>query len=173
MPTRIFSQASTGDRSRDTQTYSFEACYDAVRPGLARDAEKVHQVQNASHTSPELPPILAAKCYRTPRRSSCFPPGRPAAPTRLRLAVFTTCGQDNSSPVTLEELFNDLDRLHSRMLRFIRDYLPKTTVIFPLREYLLPNPSSVRGDLVFKGQTVKTRFDTESLSGLERKLILR
>ncbi|KAF5012264.1 hypothetical protein FDECE_1645 [Fusarium decemcellulare] len=71
-------------------------------------------------------------------------------------------------------LLDELDKLHSRLLLFIEDYLTKATAIFPPREYLcLPELSSVRRTLTFKDQIVRTRFDSSHLTLLERKRLLR
>lgn len=69
-------------------------------------------------------------------------------------------------------LIEKIDKLHSRLLLFIEDYLTKATATYPPREYLcLPHLSS--NQLVFKDQTVCLRFDAVVLTTQERRRILK
>lgn len=71
-------------------------------------------------------------------------------------------------------LITKIDKLHSRLLLFIEDYLTKATAIFPPRQYLcLPNLSSTQGHLMFKNETVCPRFDAAHLTNQERRRLLR
>ncbi|KAI5458480.1 hypothetical protein BGZ63DRAFT_362772 [Mariannaea sp. PMI_226] len=80
------------------------------------------------------------------------------------------------NPFSVEdnELIAEIDRLHSRLLLFIEDYLTKATAIFPPRDYLcLPDLSSIRGYLIFKDRTICPRFDVALLSFQERRRLFR
>ncbi|KAH7007513.1 hypothetical protein EDB80DRAFT_842930, partial [Ilyonectria destructans] len=71
-------------------------------------------------------------------------------------------------------LITQIDKLHSRLLLFIEDYLTKATAIFPPRQYLcLPDLSSTQGHLMFKNETVCPRFDAAHLTNQERRRLLR
>ncbi|KAH6880795.1 hypothetical protein B0T10DRAFT_581442, partial [Thelonectria olida] len=70
------------------------------------------------------------------------------------------------------KLITELDKLYSRLLFFIEDYITKATAIFPPREYLcLPNLPSTR-QLIFKGLIIGNRFDATRLADLEWKRLL-
>ncbi|KAH7017190.1 hypothetical protein EDB80DRAFT_873919 [Ilyonectria destructans] len=80
--------------------------------------------------------------------------------------------QQLPNPFKIHGLIEKIDKLHSRLLLFIEDYLTKATAKYPPRECrCLPRLSS--NQLVFKDQTVCLRFDAVALTTQERRRILR
>ncbi|KAF4958522.1 hypothetical protein FGADI_2322 [Fusarium gaditjirri] len=74
------------------------------------------------------------------------------------------------------EIFERVNKLHSRILLFIQDYITKATSRFPPRDYLcLPQiraPTGT-GHSVFRGRKVTTMFRTDLLTDSERKRLLK
>ncbi|KAF4977313.1 hypothetical protein FZEAL_6136 [Fusarium zealandicum] len=84
--------------------------------------------------------------------------------------------QKMPNPIEKQNLrvIDQLDRLRSRLLLFIGDYLTKAMAVFPPREYLcLPTLSSTQAHTTFKDQIVSARFDTANLTDAEKKRLLR
>ncbi|KAJ3539109.1 hypothetical protein NM208_g5624 [Fusarium decemcellulare] len=73
-----------------------------------------------------------------------------------------------------QRILERLDGLYDRLSTYIEDYITKATSVFPPRAYLgLPNPLSVRGELVFRNKSVGPRvIKLDYLSHLERKRLL-
>ncbi|KAH7148234.1 hypothetical protein EDB81DRAFT_932578 [Dactylonectria macrodidyma] len=71
-------------------------------------------------------------------------------------------------------LIEKMDKLYSRLLLFIEDYLTKAMAAFPPREYLcLPDISSIHGHLMFRGEAICPRFDVANLTTQERRRLLK
>ncbi|KFA76489.1 hypothetical protein S40288_01558 [Stachybotrys chartarum IBT 40288] len=71
------------------------------------------------------------------------------------------------------KLLYQLERLHSRLILFIEDYLTKATAVFPPRAYLCLPDRSVQSHLAFKGRRIATRCDATLLTSEERIRFLR
>ncbi|KAG5797228.1 hypothetical protein H9Q69_003697 [Fusarium xylarioides] len=74
------------------------------------------------------------------------------------------------------EVFEEINKLHSLILRLMQDYITKATSRFPPREYLcVPNiyAFSADGHSVFRGQKITTMVRTDILTDNERRSFLK
>ncbi|KAF5700430.1 hypothetical protein FMUND_14342 [Fusarium mundagurra] len=74
------------------------------------------------------------------------------------------------------EVFEEINKLHSLILRLMQDYITKATSRFPPREYLcVPNIHAFAADghSVFRGQKITTMVRTDVLTDNERKRFLK
>ncbi|KAG5756970.1 hypothetical protein H9Q72_006981 [Fusarium xylarioides] len=75
-----------------------------------------------------------------------------------------------------DDMLDELNKLHSRLLLLIEDYITKATAPFPRREYLcLPQTQRplTEGHLMFKGLKVTPRFSSANLTFPERERFVK
>ncbi|KAI1108295.1 hypothetical protein F5Y14DRAFT_93988 [Nemania sp. NC0429] len=70
-------------------------------------------------------------------------------------------------------LIKQIDKLHSRVLVFIEDYLTKATAACPSREYLCLPHSHAGGQLTFKDRVVCASLDVTQCNAAERRRFLK
>ncbi|KAG7432484.1 hypothetical protein Forpi1262_v006903 [Fusarium oxysporum f. sp. raphani] len=103
-----------------------------------------------------------------------FPDGNRVA--KEHLAAWNNRELPNPLQGHYPEIFEEVNKLHSLILRLMQEYITKATSHFPPRQYLcLPqiHEPAVDGHSVFRGQKITTMFRTDVLTDTERKRFLK